>query len=47
MEAKGFINFGLFWFEACFSPFFASLCIFEASFYPGAGLFYGKAGLVK
>jgi hypothetical protein len=47
IEAKGFINLDFFWFETCFLPSFASSRIFEACFYPWAGLFYGKAGLVK
>jgi hypothetical protein len=47
VEAKGFINSDLFWLETCILPSFASFSIFEAYFYPGAGLFHGKAGLVK
>jgi hypothetical protein len=47
MEAKGQVNFGFFWFETSISPSFAYFGISEAYFYPWAGLFYGKAGLVE
>jgi hypothetical protein len=47
MEAKGQVNFGFFWFATSISPSFAYFGISEAYFYPWAGLFYGKAGLVK
>jgi hypothetical protein len=47
IEAKGFINPDFFWSETCILPSFASFSIFEACLYPGAGLFYGKAGLVE
>jgi len=47
MEAKGQVNFGFIWFETSISLSFAYFGISEAYFYPWAGLFYGKAGLIE